>query len=73
MLQSWRQTLEHDCTRGSISPRLESGVEVAENKAVATSDKWGGHKLQGGLVWATYKVTHFSTPLVGTKGEKRAF
>lgn len=57
VLHSWRSQLEHDCTRGSIGPRLESGVEVAENKAVSTSDKWSAHRTEGGLVWATYKVT----------------
>ena len=57
VLQSWRSQLEHDCTRGSIGPRLESGVEVAENKAVSTSDKWCAHRTEGGLVWATYKVS----------------
>lgn len=60
VLQSWRRTLEHDCTRGSISTRLDFGVEVAENKAVATSDKWSAHRLEGGLVWATYKVNHMA-------------
>ena len=48
--------LEQHCTQGSINPCLQSGVEVAENKAVATSTKWSAHKSEGGLQWATYKV-----------------
>ncbi|DBA74384.1 TPA: hypothetical protein ACH3X1_011148 [Trebouxia sp. C0004] len=57
LLASWKFMLEHDCTQGSISPRLLSGAEAAENRAVSTQAKWGAHKKDGGYYWATYKAT----------------
>ncbi|KAL0055055.1 hypothetical protein WJX82_006331 [Trebouxia sp. C0006] len=57
LLGSWKFVLEHDCTQGSISPRLFSGAEAAENKAESTQAKWGAHKRDGGYYWATYKAT----------------
>lgn len=67
LLAAWKQSLEHDCTQGSISPRLHSGADVARNRAVATQGKWGAHKREGGLYWSTYKVrappsSHLSVP-----------
>ena len=56
LLAAWKLGLEHDCTQGSISPRLKSGADVARNRAVATQAKWGAHKREGGLYWSTYKV-----------------
>ena len=56
LLAGWKDTLEYDCTRGTISPRLLSGAEMAANRAVTTQAKWGAHKREGGLYWATYKV-----------------
>lgn len=55
-LEAWKRQLQHECTQGSISPRLSSGAEAAENRAVATQAKWGAHKREGGYYWATYKV-----------------
>ena len=55
-LATWKESLEYECTKGTISPRLASGAGVAENRAVATQAKWGAHKTEGGLYWATYKV-----------------
>lgn len=57
LLAGWKDTLEYDCTRGTISPRLLSGAEIAANRAVTTQAKWGAHKREGGLYWATYKAT----------------
>lgn len=59
-LTTWKEGLEYECTKGTISPRLNSGADVAKNRAVATQAKWGAHKREGGLYWATYKV--LSTP-----------
>lgn len=59
-LATWKEGLECECTQGTISPRLSSGADVAKNRAVATQAKWGAHKREGGLYWATYKV--FTTP-----------
>ena len=56
LLTAWKQSLEHDCTKGTINPRLNQGADVAKNRAVATQAKWGAHKTEGGLYWATYKV-----------------
>lgn len=56
LLAAWKQGLEHDCTQGGISPRLNLGADAARNRAVATQAKWGAHKRDGGLYWATYKV-----------------
>ncbi|KAA6425538.1 MAG: hypothetical protein FRX49_04435 [Trebouxia sp. A1-2] len=39
LLASWKFVLEHDCTQGSISPRLFSGAEAAENRADSTQAK----------------------------------
>ena len=59
LLSSWKFVLEHDCTQGSISPRLFAGAEAAENRAESTQAKWGAHKRDGGYYWATYKVGNF--------------
>ena len=56
ILRMWKAKLEYDCTHGSVSPRLFSGAEAAKHRAVATQQKWGQHKRDGGLYWATYKV-----------------
>ncbi|KAL0020935.1 hypothetical protein WJX79_001191 [Trebouxia sp. C0005] len=57
LLASWKFVLEHDCTQGSISPRLFSGAEAAENRADSTQAKWGAHRRDGGYYWGTYKAT----------------
>lgn len=59
-LVTWKESLEYECTKGTISPRLHSGAGVARNRAVATQAKWGAHKREGGLYWATYKVCAMS-------------
>lgn len=59
-LVTWKASLEYECTKGTISPRLHSGADVARNRAVATQAKWGAHKREGGLYWATYKVCSMS-------------
>ena len=56
LLSTWKQKLAYECTRGTISPRLFSGATAAASRAVTTQAKWGAHKREGGLYWATYKV-----------------
>lgn len=70
-LATWKEGLEYECTKGTISPRLNSGADVAKNRAVATQAKWGAHKREGGLYWATYKV--LSTPQLGMANCKVLF
>lgn len=55
-LATWKEGLEYECTKGTISPRLNCGADAAKNRAVATQAKWGAHKREGGLHWSTYKV-----------------
>ncbi len=64
LLGSWKFVLEHDCAQGSISPRLFSGAEAAENRAESTQAKWGAHRRDGGYYWATYKVGVFCSCLL---------
>lgn len=57
--KSFSNTLD-DCIQDletQLFPKFESAAAAAAATALQTSDGWGAHRNDGGLMWATYKAT----------------
>lgn len=40
----------------NIFEKYKDACEKAEQEALPTSQRWGAHRNEGGLFWATYKA-----------------